>query len=124
MNWYLKVLRNYAVFRGRARRKEFWYSFLFTSVVLFLLSMVDQLRGTFDREAGIGLLGMVFLLVTFVPLMAVTVRRLHDTNRSGWWVLIGCLPFVGQITILIVLALDSTPGQNRYGVDPKQPTAP
>jgi len=119
MNWYLDVLKKYAVFHGRARRKEYWYFILLSSIISTLLTIVDSLTGTFSAESEVGLLGGIYLLATLVPSLAVTVRRLHDTNRSGWWILLGLVPLVGVIILIVFLALDGSPQLNDYGTNPK-----
>ena len=122
MNWYLEVLRKYAVFSGRSRRKEFWYFTLFNVLINFGLDFVDALVGTFNHEFGIGLLGGLYALAVLIPGIAVTVRRLHDTGRTGWWFLIVLIPIIGLIILLIFMVLDSTPGSNEYGDNPKEIT--
>ena len=122
MNWYLEVLRKYAVFSGRARRKEFWYFTLFNVLINFGLDFVDAFVGTFNHEIGVGLLGGLYALAVLIPGIAVTVRRLHDTGRTGWWFLIVLIPIIGLIVLLIFMVLDSTPGTNEYGDNPKEVT--
>lgn len=119
MNWYLGVLKQYATFEGRARRKEYWVYALFYLLVLLGLAMVDRLTGTYDADVGLGLLSGLYILATVIPSVAVMVRRLHDTNRSGWWVLIGLVPVLGDIVLLVFACLDSQPGGNRFGPNPK-----
>ena len=119
MNWYLGVLKKYATFEGRARRREYWFFVLFYVLVLLLLSAVDGLTGTYNVDAGIGLLGGLYILATIIPSLAVMVRRLHDTDRSGWWVLIGLIPLLGDLVLLVFMCLDSQPGANRFGPNPK-----
>jgi uncharacterized membrane protein YhaH (DUF805 family) len=120
MNWFLDALRSkYATFTGRARRKEYWYFVLFYVLAFIVLAVVDEVTGTLDEEAGIGLLSGIFVLATIVPLIAVTVRRLHDTDRSGWWVLLNLVPIIGGIVLLVFTVLDSQPGANRFGPNPK-----
>ena len=119
MSWYLAVLRKYAVFQGRARRKEFWYFFLFNLIVTVVLAVVDMATGMFDDELGFGILQGLYSLAILLPSLAVTVRRLHDTDRSGWWILIGVIPIVGNIWLLVLLVLDGQSESNRFGDDPK-----
>jgi uncharacterized membrane protein YhaH (DUF805 family) len=120
MKWFLDALRSkYATFTGRARRKEYWYFVLFYVLAFIVLAVVDEVTGTLDEEAGIGLLSGIFVLATIVPLIAVTVRRLHDTDRSGWWVLLNLVPIIGGIVLLVFTVLDSQPGANRFGPNPK-----
>ena len=115
MDYYLSVLKNYAEFSGRARRAEYWYFALFNMIIAFALGFVGALAGD---EASI--LGMLYSLAIFIPAMAVLVRRLHDTNRSGWWFLIVFVPLVGVIVLLVFLVSDSQPGSNEYGPNPKE----
>jgi uncharacterized membrane protein YhaH (DUF805 family) len=119
MNWYLEVLKKYAVFHGRARRKEYWYFILLSSIISTVLTIVDSVTGTFNSASEVGLLGGIYLLATLVPSLAVTVRRLHDTNRSGWWILLGLVPVVGVIILIVFLALDGSPQDNDYGTNPQ-----
>jgi uncharacterized membrane protein YhaH (DUF805 family) len=120
MNWYLDVLKKYAVFSGRARRKEYWMFFLFNLIVSIVLTIIDGVIGTLSAEAGVGLLSGLYTLAILVPAIAVTLRRLHDTSRSGWWILIALVPLVGGIVLLVFMLLDSTPGDNQYGPNPKE----
>ena len=120
MKWFLDCLKNkYATFEGRARRKEYWYFVLFYVLAIVALAIVDEMIGTFSEEAEIGLLSGLFVLATFIPSLAVTVRRLHDTDRSGWWILINLIPIIGAIVLLVFTVLDSQPGANRFGENPK-----
>jgi len=120
MNWYLQVLRKYAVFSGRARRKEFWMSTLVNLLILIALKVVDTLMGTVDRATNIGFVSTLYMLAVALPFIGVSVRRLHDTNRSGWWYLIIAIPLVGAIIMCIFAAQDSQPGENQYGPNPKE----
>ena len=119
MNWYLEALKKYAVFSGRARRKEYWYFFLFNLLISIVLAVIDSMIGIFDAEAGIGLLGGIYGLAVLIPGLAVSVRRLHDTDRSGWWLLIVLIPLIGAIVILVFMVQDSKLGENQYGSNPK-----
>lgn len=120
MNWYLDVLRKYAVFNGRARRKEYWYFLLFNILISALLIIVDDMLGTFSAAAGMGLLSGIYFWAVLIPSLAVAVRRLHDTSHSGWWVLIALIPFIGILVLLIFMVRDSEPGKNAYGENPKE----
>jgi len=119
MSWYFEVLKRYAIFEGRARRKEYWLFLLFNIIVEAVLSVVDLATGTFNPRVGTGLLGGVYYLLVLVPSLAVAVRRLHDTNRVGWWLFVSLIPLVGAIILLFFLAQDGDAGANRYGPDPK-----
>jgi uncharacterized membrane protein YhaH (DUF805 family) len=123
MNWYLEVLKKYAVFSGRARRTEYWMFILFNIIITVVLALIDYLTGTFSPRAGVGLLGGLYALAVLIPSLAVTFRRLHDTDRTGWWILIGLIPVIGGIVLLIFMLLDSQSGANRYGPNPKAATA-
>ena len=119
MSWYLEVLKKYAVFDGRARRTEYWMFFLLSLVISVVLILIDRLIGTFTYQAGFGLLQGLYSLAVLIPGLAVTVRRLHDTGRSGWWILIALIPFIGGLVLLVFMVLDSQPGENQYGPNPK-----
>lgn len=115
MNDYLEVLRKYAVFHGRERRRVFWWFVVFHIIVLFTLSIFE-----FFLTGQAAILVGLYNLAVFIPGLAVTIRRLHDTGRTGWWVLIGLIPFFGPLILLIFMLLDSEPGTNQYGPNPKQ----
>jgi uncharacterized membrane protein YhaH (DUF805 family) len=119
MNWYLQALKQYAVFKGRARRKEYWFFALFNLIVSVVLTGVDYMTGSLDMELGVGLLSGLYSLAILIPSLAVTVRRLHDTDRTGWWLLIAFIPLIGAIVLLVFMLLDSKPGDNQYGPNPK-----
>lgn len=119
MNWYLEVLKKYAVFSGRARRKEYWYYALFNAIISIVLVAVDFMTGLFSFDAGVGLFSGVYGLAVFIPSIAVGLRRLHDTNRSGWWLLIALIPLIGGIVLLVFMVQDSDQGDNRFGPNPK-----
>lgn len=123
MSWYLGALKNYADFGGRARRREYWYFTLFNTLALLVLVILDVILGTFSEELSVGLLEGVYILAVLIPSFAVSVRRLHDTDRSGWWLLIGVVPFVGGLALLVLVLLDSQPGPNEYGPNPKESPA-
>jgi uncharacterized membrane protein YhaH (DUF805 family) len=120
MNWYLEVLKKYAVFSGRARRKEYWLFVLFNLGIGLVLSFIDGVAGLASAESGYGPLGLLYTLAVLIPGIAVSVRRLHDTDRSGWWLLIGLVPLIGAIVLLVFMARDSQQGQNQYGPYPKE----
>ena len=123
MNWYLSALKQYAVFKGRARRKEYWFFVLFNLIASLVLTVVDFMTGSLDVELGMGLLSGLYSLAILIPSLAVTVRRLHDTDHTGWWLLIGLVPLIGAIVLLIFTLQDSKPGDNQYGANPKGVTA-
>lgn len=125
MHWYIDVLKKYTVFSGRARRKEFWMFFLFSTIISVILAVVDEFMGWQFEMGGdiIGFLSTLYYLAVVVPYLAVIVRRLHDTERTGWWILIAFIPFVGVLILLVFLILQGTRGDNRFGPDPKAETA-
>lgn len=112
MEWYLMPLQKYAQFSGRSRRKEYWMFFLGNLIIGFALGMVDAVT-------GIGFLGILYMLATLIPGIAVSIRRLHDTGKSGWWLLIGLVPLVGAIALIVFMATEGTRGPNEFGPDPK-----
>lgn len=118
MDWYLKVLRNYANFQGRARRKEYWMFVLVNLIVSFGLGIVDGILGL-KTASGIGTLGAVYSLAVLVPSIAVGARRLHDLDKSGWWQLIGLIPIIGWIVLIVWAASEGQAGSNRFGPNPK-----
>jgi uncharacterized membrane protein YhaH (DUF805 family) len=120
MNWYLKVLKQYADFDGRARRKEYWMFVIFNIVVAFVLGFIDGIIGTYDAQTGYGVLGGLYTLAVLIPGLAVGVRRLHDVGKSGWMLLIAFIPLVGAIWLLVLFATDGNPNENKYGVNQKE----
>ena len=120
MNWYLHVLKNYATFSGRARRKEYWMFFLISALISIVLTLLDILLGTYSVEYEAGLFSGLYSLLILIPSIAVVVRRLHDTDRSGWWILISLIPLIGVIVLFVFIGLDSQPGTNRFGANPKE----
>ncbi len=119
MNWYLEVLKKYAVFEGRAGRKEYWFFILFNILISMGLGYVDWLTGNINPETGLGILSGIYALGVMIPGMAVSVRRLHDTNRSGWWLLITFVPVIGALVFIYFMVLDSNPEINEFGPSPK-----
>ncbi len=118
MEHFVGAYKKYADFTGRARRKEYWMFYLFYVLAFIALTIVDAVLGMYNADAGIGLLGGLFALASFVPSIAIAARRLHDTNRSGWWQLILLIPFIGPIVLLVFLVLRGDIGDNRFGNDP------
>ena len=119
MNWFLIALKKYATFSGRAQRAEYFYYFLFVALIFIGLTIIDNITGSYSAEDRMGLLGAIFSLATFIPSLAVSVRRLHDIGHSGWWLLIGIIPLIGFIVLLIFFTRDSAPSENSYGPNPK-----
>lgn len=125
MNYYLTVLKKYAVFSGRAQRAEYWYFVLFNIIVSIVLGAID---GGFGLKIGsgaaaTGILGGIYSLAVIIPGLAVFVRRLHDIGKSGWMILVGLIPIAGAIWLIVLAATDGNPGDNKYGSNPKQTVA-
>ena len=119
MDWYLKVLKNYAGFSGRARRKEYWMFVLFNIIFLVIAGVLDNILGTAMANVGYGLFYMLYSLAVIIPAIAVGIRRLHDIGKSGWFLLIALIPIIGAIWLLVLLATAGNAGSNKYGADPK-----
>jgi uncharacterized membrane protein YhaH (DUF805 family) len=115
------VYGSYAKFSGRARRSEFWWFLLFYLLAYVVIFVVMAALGTTGAMIGILLL-VGFVLASFIPYLAVVVRRLHDTDRSGWWLLLSLIPF-GGFVLLVLMALPGSDGPNKYGPDPRETTA-
>jgi uncharacterized membrane protein YhaH (DUF805 family) len=118
MDWYMTVMKKYADFSGRARRKEYWMFVLFNVIISIVLTILDSLIGTMS-ESGYGVLSGLYSLAILIPSLAVGVRRLHDVGKSGWWLLISLIPLIGSIWLLVLFVTDSQPGDNQYGPNPK-----
>lgn len=125
MYWYIKVIKNYAEFSGRARRKEFWMFGLIHALIMIGLYVLMIASAAVAGENAtlplifMGLLGLYGLFI-LIPGIAVMVRRLHDIGRTGWWWLIGLVPFVGAIVLLVFTVMEGEPGSNQYGENPKE----
>lgn len=128
MNWYLNVLKNYTNFTGRARRKEYWMFLLFHYLIIFLFTILIALSSeTFSNSSEMDtfsiilvILLMLYFLGTILPFLAVTARRLHDTDKSAWWYLICIIPYIGRFIIFIFTCMDSYGGTNKWGPNPKK----
>ncbi len=123
MNWYLAVLKKYAVFEGRASRTEFWMFTLFSFIIGIVLGIFDGILHT-KGSYGIGALGGLYNLAVLLPSIGVAIRRLHDTGRSGWWLLLILIPFIGWLVLLVFYILESQAGDNPYGPNPHPLAAP
>ena len=131
MEWMLMPLKRYAEFTGRSQRKEYWMWFLFIIIVTVVTTWLDIFLGLGGSATGstsgmgasfnlnFGWLTMLFMLAILVPNLAVGARRLHDLDKSGWWLLIGLIPFFGGLYLLFLFAQPGTSGPNSYGADPK-----
>ncbi len=113
VQWYLKVLKNYAVFEGRASRTEFWMFMLFNVIITILLTLIENFANMNGYLSGI------YGLATILPLIAVGVRRLHDAGKSGWWYFLCLIPLIGSIILLIFFCFGSEERENRFGPVPR-----
>jgi uncharacterized membrane protein YhaH (DUF805 family) len=126
MKWYFKVLRQYADFSGRARRKEYWMFVLFNAIFLFVASIIDiilawmlDLWSPYTADYSTMRCYLTYSFAMMLPSLAVVIRRLHDIGKSGWWILISLIPLVGGIWLLVLMFRDSQKEDNRYGANPK-----
>ena len=141
MKWFIKVLKQYADFKGRARRKEYWMFSLFSLIIGVIITLIEIITGTFNYLVNIGPLSALFSLLIFIPSISVNVRRLHDVGKSGWIIILPSflffitilffglikeridlfliIPLAGSIWYLILMFRDSVPGSNQYGENPK-----
>ncbi len=119
MNWYLKCLRQYFDLEGRARRKEYWMFTLFNVIFAIVLRFLDDLFGTVSSDGRIGLFGGIYIIAVLIPSLAVSVRRLHDIGKSGWYYLIGLIPIVGPLILLVWFCTEGERNSNGWGEDPK-----
>jgi uncharacterized membrane protein YhaH (DUF805 family) len=122
MQWYIDVLKKYAVFSGRARRKEYWMFVLFNVIVSIILSILDRILGLdfgSGSSSSSGWLSTIYSLAVLLPTIGVAIRRMHDTGRSGWWILINLIPCIGWIWFIVLAAQEGNAGDNQYGPDPK-----
>ncbi|GAA3557463.1 DUF805 domain-containing protein [Snuella lapsa] len=123
MKWYLKVVRdNYANFQGRARRKEYWMFTLFNAIFMMIVTTFSVIIGLTLNSPLPFAIYIIYALGIIIPSLAVTVRRLHDIGKSGWYYFVGLIPFIGGIWLLILLVTEGETDPNNYGSDPKVPT--
>jgi uncharacterized membrane protein YhaH (DUF805 family) len=119
MKYYLKALKNYADFSGRARRKEYWLFTLYNIIIFVALVFLGAMVGFPGGAEGVFVFVAFYMVGVLIPALAVSVRRLHDTGRSGWWFLLYFVPF-GAIVVLVFLVQDSNPASNKFGKNPKR----
>ena len=126
---FVGVFKRWNDFKGRSRRREYWMFTLYNTAIVILLSILDNLlfkktvTNAYDSSlmmtTATPILSGLYGLISFVPSLALSIRRMHDTNRSGWFLLLNLIPFVGPIIVLVFAATDGTPGTNKWGNDPK-----
>lgn len=127
MNYFIEdVTKKYFAFQGRAGRSEFWFYMLFYVIIIFALNILAAVLGGTNPDTGvrtpnfaIQAVALLVQLGLLLPTLGVGVRRLHDTNRSGWWILISLVPFIGGIILIVFYVMDSTPGPNQFGPNPR-----
>lgn len=120
MEWYLKVLKqHYADFGGRARRQEYWMFFLINCIVSFGLGFAGGALTAMTDSSIFSIIPLIYSLGVLIPGIAVTIRRLHDTGKSGWYLLVSFIPLIGPLALLYFMVIDSAPGNNEYGPNPK-----
>lgn len=123
MKWYLMAFKKYAEFSGRSRRKEYWMFILFNAIFSYALMAIDYALGSqLESMPSMGFLGIIYNLIVLIPGLALSVRRLHDVNKSGWYLLLAFIPIIGWIWLFVLNVTNGTTGQNEYGDDPKNPT--
>jgi len=122
MNYYFEAWRKYAVIDGRARRKEYW-TFRLLNILIYFCFIAELLINQ-NNNPILAMLMLVFVFAMLIPTIAITIRRLHDTGRSGWWYFIDCVPLIGSLWLFVLTLLDSQPGTNKYGPNPKETAKP
>ena len=120
MNWYLKCWKQYADFSGRARRKEYWIFSLINYIIIFFLYILQIVMIESTLWLIFPIIFFLYAVAVFLPGLAVNIRRLHDIGRSGWWYLIYLIPIIGAIWLTVLMCLDSEPGENQWGENPKE----
>ena len=120
MNYFISCIKDkYCCFSGRARRKEYWMFVLFNFIAMFAVGFASGFLARATGIAALTFIPLIYNLAIIPPSLGVTVRRLHDTDKSGWFILLGLIPFIGGIILLVFVCLDSNPGANRFGPNPK-----
>ena len=120
MNWYLKCWKQYADFSGRARRKEYWIFSLINNIIIFFLYILQIVTIESTLWLIFPIILFLYAMAVFLPGLAVNIRRLHDIGKSGWWYLIYLIPLLGAIWLTVLMCLDSEPGENQWGENPKE----
>lgn len=120
MNWYLKCWKQYADFSGRARRKEYWIFSLINYIIIFFLYILQIVMIESTLWLIFPIIFFLYAVAVLLPGLAVSIRRLHDIGKSGWWYLIYLIPIIGAIWLTVLMCLDSEPGENQWGENPKE----
>lgn len=122
MEWMMMPLKRYAEFSGRSRRKEYWMFVLGVIIAAVVLSIIEGIIGLSGMVGGVyGPLTLILILAVIVPSIAVQIRRFHDQDKSGWFLLLALIPFIGGLIVFVFMCLEGTKGPNRFGPDPKDP---
>lgn len=121
MKWFISAFKKAFNFRDRSRRQEYWMFTLVAFLITLLLTWIEVAAGL-EIEENIGLLTTIFSILIFIPSLSLTIRRLHDTGKSGWWILLTFVPFIGWIILLVFMVQTSEPGINSFGSNPKVST--
>lgn len=118
MNYFINTYKcNYANFNGRARRAEYWMTYLFYMIFYVVLLVIGTVLS--NVASIFAFLPVVFALASICPMLALSIRRMHDIGKSGWWLFISLVPCIGSIVLLVFLCKDSEAGENQYGPNPK-----
>jgi len=120
MEWFIYTLQQFNDFKSRSRRQEYWRFMLFYILLAIGAHFLDSLFGFASVGDVYGPIYALYIIIMFLPALAVSVRRLHDVDKSGWWLLLGFIPIIGTIWLLIYFLREGTYGPNRYGADPKE----
>lgn len=124
MNWYLKALKQYFDFKGRARRKEYWmfvlFNLIFVLLAIFIDNFFDLTFKIYGQDLNYGWIYLIYCLAVLIPGLAVCVRRLHDIGRSGWYYFLSLIPIIGGIILIVWTCQDGEPGENEWGANPKE----
>jgi uncharacterized membrane protein YhaH (DUF805 family) len=123
MNYFIEPYKKYFVIKGRASKKQYWMFCLWYCVIIFALALFGTLSGTFfgdtNEELGYtGVLTYVFHFVSLIPILTLSARRMHDLDKSGWYIFVNCIPLVGGIWFLVLMLMPGTEGENRFGPKP------
>lgn len=122
MFWYIRMWQNYTNFGARANRKEYWYAILLQLLFLIVIQVAAALAQNANvpmLQLLVSVISLIFVLASLVPTLAIAFRRLHDTGRSAWWLLISLIPIVGSLVLLFFLLQAGEPGENRFGPVPQ-----
>lgn len=121
ISYYLLAFKKYAIFTGRSQRAEYWFFLLFNVIFTVILTLIDIAinNATSDFDENFGILSLIYLVIILVPSIAVSIRRLHDTDHSGWWISVYLIPILGPVIFVFFAIQDSDREENQYGVNPK-----